>query len=442
MSLCNDPQECFGKDQYSIQTGYNKKIKYGIIFQNPKKGVFMYKQLSALILGLCAVTSAINAGVSYSLEDFSKPKAAAGFSYLNLKKDGNTDTLAKVSLSPDFKFKGIDLGLDLNIYVPFDKASNHDLNWVSLRHIGYDYKRRHGFKWGRLKNVTLGYGLLMDSYDSGAAGNTEFTIKKAGFLGYTSYKKVKVTGMFTSTQTQAGRIAYQLLDSTPVFGSPLIVGATVVNDVDGVNTTIGNNTITRPAQLGYAVDAGIPIAGEFLTLYGEYAELQNTGPEDNTRGASTGLKGNIFNIVNYRAEYRIVGTNFVPGYFGQRYEATPFDLGTYKSEKLSGFLVSSSTSLLNGYVKAGAMYEKYDDKNLLTASVGWRQIGPTVGVINYIQPFQGRYNATLIADLLYTTTFPWKTRVQIRRDYFAKDQFTEQVSFGVQADISTVFAFL
>ena len=125
MSLCNDPQECFGKDQYSIQTGYNKKIKYGIIFQNPKKGVFMYKQLSALILGLCAVTSAINAGVSYSLEDFSKPKAAAGFSYLNLKKDGNTDTLAKVSLSPDFKFKGIDLGLDLNIYVPFEIGRAH-----------------------------------------------------------------------------------------------------------------------------------------------------------------------------------------------------------------------------------------------------------------------------------------------------------------------------
>ena len=55
---------------------------------------------------------------------------------------------------------------------------------------------------------------------------------------------------------------------------------------------------------------GLSCRGKIITPYVEYAELTDRG-----KGASIGFRGNILELVDYRAEYRDLGVGFVPGYF-------------------------------------------------------------------------------------------------------------------------------
>lgn len=388
------------------------------------------KLLSATLLAFFVTTSA-QAGINYELEDFTKPTLGGGVSYVQVEDD----SLLKVSLSPEFKIKNFDIGFDINLYSPSDKASDYDLQWFTLRHIAYDYNNLHGFKWGRLRNMTLGYGLLMDNYDSGAAGSSEFTTEKAGVHAYTTLSKVRAEAIWAGSNTQGARLTYKLVETSPIFGSPIVVGTTVVNDPDGVDTEVQGKDVYRASQLGYSADIALPVAGDFLTLYSEYAELEDYG-----KGASTGLKGNFLDVFEYRAEYRVIGSGFVPGYFGRLYEATSFDLEqTLIEEQIDGFLVSAGATFMEGFFKAGAMYEKYDQYDIATMSLGWQKIGNVAGVINYTHPLQGGGNATAQADLLYDTGQPWKYLIKIKRNYYEPGKFTESYSVGVQGSLDNVF---
>ena len=68
------------------------------------------------------------------------------------------------NLSPDFKLGPLDLGLNFNLYLPLKSANFYpsDLSFVTLRYLGYD-DGQFGIQYGRLQNVTYGYGLLMDN---------------------------------------------------------------------------------------------------------------------------------------------------------------------------------------------------------------------------------------------------------------------------------------
>ncbi len=391
--------------------------------------------LSALLSIWLCMSLPIQAAVHYDLEDFEGDSTTGG---LSLVQVGN-DTLLKVGISPDLKLGPIDIGLDINLYTPSNVASDHGLQWVTLRHIGYDYKKRHGFKWGRLKHLTMGQGLLMDNYDSGNFGTTVMTTEKAGLHAYGTIKKVKLEGLQTGSGIRGGRIAYQALDTSPIFGSPIIVGLTHISDTDGIDEEFLGNTITRPEIQGTAIDISAPVAGDFLTLYTEAAQLD--GDDFNTvkTGGSAGIRGTFFNQLDYRAEYRLLGAGFVPGYFNKGYESTSFDFADTGTDSVNGFLVSAASSFMNGHFKIGAMYEKYEDKNLTTASLGWKRIGDTVGVINYTVPYQGNDDKTLEMDILYRTAKAWDYVIHIKRDYYENDKFTETYSMGVRFNLDSLF---
>lgn len=388
------------------------------------------KILSTTLLALF-VTTSVQAGINYELEDFTKPTLGGGVTYVQVEDESFT----KVSLSPDFKAGNFDIGFDVNLYLPSDKAADYDLQWLTLRHVAYDHNKQHGFKWGRLRNLTLGYGLLMDNYDSGSAGTSEFTTEKAGIHAYTTVSRVRAEAVWTGSNTQGARLTYKLLNTSPFFGSPLIVGATVVNDPDGVDTEVTGKSVFRRSQMGYSADIALPVAGDFLTLYSEYAELEDYG-----KGASSGLKGNFLDVFEYRAEYRVIGVGFVPGYFGRLYESTSYNLeNSLSNEQIDGFLVAAGATFMDGFFKAGAMYEKYDEYDIATASLGWQKIGNLAGVINYTHPLQGGNNATAQADLLYDTGKPWKYLIKIKRNYYDDGKYTESYSIGVQGSLDNVF---
>jgi len=82
------------------------------------------------------------------------------------------------------------VGFDLNGYFPNDSSGQSQIN-VVFRNVAYD-NGKYGAKWGRLTNVNYGYGLLMDSYDSGSAETAPIHPLQSGIKGYFTWDNFRV----------------------------------------------------------------------------------------------------------------------------------------------------------------------------------------------------------------------------------------------------------
>ncbi len=388
------------------------------------------KALSVFVL-ILALSSTAHAGVSYSLDEFEGKGLSNTVGILNK----NGVSYAKNTLSPDFNIGPLGVGFDLNVFLPLNGNGNSDVS-LAFRHVNFDYENKCGIKWGRLRHVTFGYGLLMDQYDSGIGGDTtEFTSQKAGVLAYGTLAQFRADVMWTASNVSAYRGSYTWEES-PILGSSIVFGGNYVNDSDGVGSATGT---PRQSQSGWSADIGLPIAGDFLTVFTEYAKLQqlnNSGVGGD--GFSSGVKGN-FGIADYRAEYRKLGAGFIPNYFNETYEASALPAVT--SKERSGFLVSAGTSFFDGYVRGGLMYERYEDLDLLSAALGWKPILNTVGVINFSRPLNSNSAAVVNADITYTTGTWYDYMINIKRVYTSFSDYTETYSVGFKMNLSKVFPF-
>ena len=385
---------------------------------------FFYFMFFVFILSL----NMVNASIQYALDDFEKKGLYSNFGMVFV--DG--DSFLKAGLSPNLVFGLLDFGVDLNLYIPLGDyhATDKNLDILSIRYLGVNYKDKHGIKWGHLRNVTLGSGLLMDQYDTGSFGGSEFSMKKGGVLGFASAFGARADVLVSAREwLRAGRLSYTFKNTPLVL--PVRVGGTVVQDIEDIGNSNFNQ---RPKQTGYSFDVSLPFAGDLLTAYIEYAELIDQG-----KGASVGVRGLFSEVVGYRAEYRTLGKGFVPGYFGSDYELTPFDFATdAPSKSLSGFLASADLSLMGGYMKLGAMAEFYGDKKLGSAAFGWQQFRNTVGVINYRIPFQGKKFQEIRSDVLYLTGGLFDYVVHFKRLYKASGTYEDFYAFSVRVNLDSL----
>jgi hypothetical protein len=94
---------------------------------------------------------------------------------------------------------------------------------------------------------------------------------------------------------------------------------------------------------------------------------------------------------------------------------------------------------MNDYIKAGATYESVTQSAI--ASVGWRQIGKTIGVINYTIPSQGRDSALMEANVLYKTGGIFDYVLQFRRQYSPNGNDVDSYAVSFRANLDSVFPF-
>lgn len=386
---------------------------------------------SILAAAFMSLSLPLMADVQFSLADFEKVSAPR-FSIIST----NGATFGKLSLSPDFKLGPVDLGIDSNLYIPMTSGGYYPVEFNSfvLRRVAYDHNNMAGIEYGRLQNVTYGYGLLMNNYDSGAGGTTsEFSNEKAGAKGYVRLYDVTLKAMYTASNVKAARITYD----TPVsmMGVPVVLGATYVTDSDGLDKEFEDKQVYRASQSGHAFDVAYPLGGDFLTLYSEYAKLENY-----SEGASAGVRGDLLGMFGYKAEFRSFGSNFVPEYFNRAYEATSFDATTDMPGKtLTGFLIGAYGNVMGDYVRLGAEYEMYEDRNLLTAALGWQRLWDTAGVVNYKVPFQTGGQAILSSDIAYYTNGPVDYVINWKQVAIDKDTKTESYSVGLRFNLDKMF---
>ncbi|MFC1616849.1 hypothetical protein ACFL2K_01380 [Candidatus Margulisiibacteriota bacterium] len=411
------------------------------------------KKILFLIVLLCSfIANSIWATVAYRLEDFEKGGSRLNIGVIVI----NQKSYFKAGLSPDMKFGPFGLGFDLNMYIPTnsDDTVPTELSTFAFRMISYEHNDLWGVKWGRLTNVNFGYGLLMENYDSGSAGSTEFTTEKAGFDIYYNPQPIKVRAMWTATNLKALRGTYTLSENV-FLGRPLFLGVTYVTDSDGVFHSNSTTDNIRAAQTGISADLSVPLLEKrILSAYLEVANLYEQGT-----GSAIGIGGYLGGSLNYRLEYRMLGKKFVPGYFNNTYEvndraANAFNFATdAPNTETKGWLGYIGLSFFDDYFKTEWMLEDYDNTApILSAAVGWSKFGPSVGVINYSKSFQNPDGGIVSASILYENMvripMPTDFIFNIRRvysnmsDFNDPNNYTESVTMTFRPNLRGIFPFL
>ena len=89
---------------------------------------------------------------------------------------------------------------------------------------------------------------------------------------------------------------------------------------------------------------------------------------------------------------------------------------------------------MNGNVLAGAQYELYDDVNRLTAAVGWKNLSPLTGVINYSKEFSAGDDTlgTAIMDFYYVTGKWYDIVGQYKWVFMPNGETDESYSVGIR----------
>ena len=323
-----------------------------------------YIKKTLFLIGLGMLVFADYGGLSLNDLD-------TGGGTISLISSGGANVL-NLNIAKNFRFGEINVEIGLNLVTPEDKRPP-GLNLIEFRHAEYDNKTI-GLRYGLLNNVTLGYGILMDTYDS-APGITYFDGSKAGVKAYTKlYKPVCVYAVATNKKLFGLRFSYDVANM-PGINKPLVVGTTFVNDQGGVRS---GNLIINQNVSGYSFDSGVNLIRDLIDLYLEYGALSN-----NSSGFTAGLKYFLTENFAVKTEFRSYGNNFVPGLFSSTYEKAPINLSTYNAAALTGFFAGFEARLLPlGIISAG--YSIYQDKApALKAAVAFKEFMGYTGVINY-----------------------------------------------------------
>ncbi|MDD5455658.1 MAG: hypothetical protein PHV30_01350 [Candidatus Margulisbacteria bacterium] len=316
------------------------------------------------LVGLGIYTFADFGGLSLSDLD-------SGGGTISLISNGGANVL-NLNIAKNFKFGEFNIEMGLNLVTPEDKRPA-GLNLIEFRHAEYDNKTI-GLRYGLLNNVTLGYGLIMDTYDS-SPGITYFDGSKAGIKAYTKlYKPVCVYAVATNKRLYGIRLSYDIA-YMPGINKSLVIGVTSVSDQGGVKS--GSALINQNVS-GYSFDAGFNLVQDLIDVFLEYGTLSN-----NSNGITTGLKYYLNENFTVKTEFRSYGNNFVPGLFNSTYEKAPVDLNIYSSGPVTGVFAGFEARLLPlGIINAG--YSLYQDKApALKAAVAFREFMGYTGVINY-----------------------------------------------------------
>jgi hypothetical protein len=275
------------------------------------------------------------------------------------------------TISPTLGVWNFTVGLDVNIYVP-DNNKPSDSPYVNLTYIEYD-DGTNGIKYGKLSNVTMGFGLIMDNYTTAVNGSTMFNPKQAGFQYYTKMLyPVGFSAMRTNSNVNATRLDYTA-EELALMGKPIVLGLTYVVDSDGVETAA--STVVGHGQSAIAIDAGWFVFGDTGAFFVESGQITNYDS-----GSQTGFKGQL-PLFNYQIDYRTFGEQFVAGYFGPQYETTPVDLSTLNKGTISGYHAGLGFNLL-GLVDLQADYEDYQ-------YAGSTDTDQTIRAVAYIKELMG-----------------------------------------------------
>ncbi len=270
-------------------------------------------------------------------------------------------TYQTLKLSPDIAIGKFGIGLELTLHYLFtpdlevrqeDWLPTGDDNILDVYLPKFKYLR-YGFKgdplyakFGSIEDGLLGNGFIMGGYD-----NTLFLPEKRIFGLSFDLDGALFNFPYVGIETFVGNLAqFDVMGFRP-FIRPLAftevpvikglqVGGTVAFDRKP-NLYIGDDSID-PIIL-YGADLTLPILtnpGISLTTFADIAFLHNTlGPGNKGKGEMVGFGGRLIGIINYGAQIRMLGEDFIPTYFDSAYDlfrADKYDI--VQAENIDSYL--------------------------------------------------------------------------------------------------------
>ena len=283
-----------------------------------------------------------------------------------------TDEVANLTWHPDFKYGPIGLGLDVNAALGQDKPPEY--SDLVLRYVEYDDGKR-GLRYGVIKNLTWGHGMLMRDYSTVATGPILLNNNQLAIKAYLDMDSYVVRVLKTNSNVHAVRVEERV--------HPLLtLGQTYITDADGVQLP-GTTEVQKVSA--YGIDASVPLPYNFEG-YAEYAHMIDHGS-----GFSTGVSwGADFFVASasFLTEYRLLDSNFVPGYFDSEYETNPINLTSAEAtgNVKNGYLAEMKANVMD-MASAKLVYENYNDSDAAVKGELFARLPRDVEVTGYyIQP--------------------------------------------------------
>ena len=261
-----------------------------------------------------------------------------------------------IKLSPDIAIGKFGIGLELTMHYQFepvftvrqeDWMPTEDYTFLELYLPKFKYIR-YGFKgdplyaqFGGIEYATIGNGFIIGGYDNtvflplyqnrqafGLSFDLDGALFNFPYVGIETF-----VGNLAEFDVVGSRLYVRPLAFTdiPVIKG-LQVGGTLamdrkpklynVIDVLGVPTAAPDDSID-PVML-YGADLTLPIVSSALlslTTFADIAFLSNTlGSGNKGKGEMVGLGGRLLGVINYGAQLRFLGEDFVPNYFDTGYD--------------------------------------------------------------------------------------------------------------------------
>ena len=278
-----------------------------------------------------------------------------------------------LSLSPDLAFGKFGIGLDLTLHYRFTGSDNGNIqirreDWydsdfkkllslymAKLNYVRYGYKGEPLFvKLGSIEDGLLGNGFILSGYSNmlrlpstrvfGASFDLDGGLFNFPFIGIETF-----IGNLAVFDVIGARIYIRPLITTDI---PIInkiqIGGTLAADRDPYYYAENPVEDTQASVVVLGLDYRLPLLNTPVITLANFGDIafQNI-----SAGGMLGFGGKLFGFVNYGAQIRILGDNFIPAYFDGTYDL-------YRPEKLSiyngdvtlpgyfGWFISSGISLL------------------------------------------------------------------------------------------------
>jgi len=247
-----------------------------------------------------------------------------------------------LGLQPNFAFGKFGLGLDLTLHYRFTGTGTNmevrQQDWVptsfsdffslylpKIRYVSYGQEGDPLYgRLGAIDSATLGNGFIVGGYTNTLL---EPNVKQFGLdFGLDgSLFKFPYVGMqtFVANLTQFDVIGANLYVRPLLFtGIPIVKNIQISGVIAADRNPYLYYTGTTPAPTGpsvtiFGADLLVPIlSNPVISLAG----MSSIAREPNGTGGMVGFGGQLIHFIDYQAQIRFLGNNFIPDYFGPTYD--------------------------------------------------------------------------------------------------------------------------
>ena len=258
-----------------------------------------------------------------------------------LTRDGVTKVYYEFSMYPELTIGKLGIGLELVVHFDENNQILKD-EWTKekypekIDYIRWGHKHQDPFYFliGRFRRpVSIGHGFIVNNYSNMARYPN---VKKIGLEFDIDMKKWGLEAM-TDDVTRADILGSRLY-ARPLLetGIPLIKNLKIAASVGTDRDPDSDSDTKDDAVSVIGADVELPLVNfKYFnaSIYGDIAKMQlgdkykdnnyiagiSTAIKDGGIGKSAGLSGKML-FLNFRGEYRIIESNFIPGYFDGHYD--------------------------------------------------------------------------------------------------------------------------